>query len=311
MQTPSISVVIPAYNAGHTIRRAIDSILDQQRPADEIIVVDDGSERPVAELLQSYGSSVTVLRQANSHVAAARNHGVDHATGDWIAFLDADDYWEPEKLERQTEIIARNPEVGLVAGRYFFHSPGDIRNLSRNRKRRWYDRVMTPSGSTAFLMGTLVWTGMVMVKRSALVHDRFVTGLEPAEDRDLWIRLAAKYPVYLTSLPLATAVLEPGGISRSDTRRDCTKMLQVIDRHRDSLGLPARCLWQSYVRYRWAAIEASPRAALPILLRSFASWPAPYFGLPAMQPFGRMRRLASLLRLGWRQLRWDNGGAAA
>jgi glycosyltransferase involved in cell wall biosynthesis len=307
MQTPSISVVIPAYNAETTIRRAIDSILDQQRAADEIIVVDDGSDRPLDASIRSYGSAVTLVRQPNGHAAAARNQGIMRARGDWIAFLDADDYWEPDKLLRQTEIIDRHPEVGLIAGRYFCHVPGEIRQLSRNRKSRWYDRVMALNGSAAFLMGTLIWTGTVLVKRSALGEQRFVSGLEPAEDRDLWVRLVTNHPVYLMSQPLATAVLEPGGISRQDIRRDCEQMLRVIERHQQLLGPMYRMLWRSYVRYRWAAIETSPRSALPLLLRSFANWPAPYVGLPAMQPMGRLRRLAALLRLGVRDAGWRRG----
>lgn len=296
MHTPSISVVIPAFNAERTIRRAIDSILVQQRPADEIIVVDDGSDVPLQDLLRPYGSAVTVLRQPNAHAAAARNRGIDHARGDWIALLDADDFWEPEKLQQQVAIINQHPELGLIAGRYFFQPPDGIRHLSPNRKRRWYDRVIRTRGASAFLMGTLIWTGTVMVKRSALADERFVSGLEPAEDRDLWVRLASKVPVWLMSRPLATAVMEPDGISRGDIGYDCTQMMKVIDRHRDQLGLPARFVWQSYVRYRWAAIESSPRPALNMLLRSFAIWPAPYVGLPAMQPLGRVRRLLTLLR---------------
>ncbi|MEM8670148.1 MAG: glycosyltransferase family A protein [Planctomycetota bacterium] len=303
MPTPSISVVIPAYNAEHTIRRAIDSILDQQYPASQIIVVDDGSDRSLQPFLQEYGSTVTLLRQHNAHAAAARNTGIDHANGQWIGFLDADDYWESEKLLKQVEIINRHPEVALIAGRHFLHAPGDIRQLSRNRKRAWFDRVVQRSGPNAFLLATMIWTGMVLVKRSVLDEQRFVSGLEPAEDRDLWFRLAANHSIYLMSQPLATAVLEPNGISRSDIHHDCTKMLEVIERHHDAIGWPWRSIWQSYVRYRWAAMETSPRSALPILIRSIATWPAPYFGLPAMQPLGRLRRLITLLRTPWNEKR--------
>jgi len=145
------------------------------------------------------------------------------------------------------------------------------------------------------MIGTMLWTGMVLVRRSALQTERFVSGLEPAEDRDLWVRLAAKHVVYLDSQPLATAVLEPDGISRRSIADDCTKMLQVIDRNRSMLGMPSRMLWKSYVRYRWAAIDPSPSSSLPLLLKSFACWPLP-LTMPSMKRFGRLKRLAYLVK---------------
>jgi hypothetical protein len=145
-------------------------------------------------------------------------------------------------------------------------------------------------------LGTTLWTGTVMVRRELLNKERFVSGLEPAEDRDLWIRLAAQTSVYVLSQPLATAVLEPGGISRCDIARDCTRMLEVVQRHRLMLGMCSALLWRSYVRYRWAAMEESPRVALPLLVRSLCGWPAPYVGMPAMRSWGRLRRLVVLLK---------------
>ncbi|HOM77565.1 MAG TPA: glycosyltransferase family A protein, partial [Anaerohalosphaeraceae bacterium] len=89
----SISVVIPAYNCQAYIRRAIDSVLGQSRPADEIIVVDDGSTDGTAEAVRTYGAKVILIQQENAGVSAARNAGIRAASGDWIAFLDADDEW--------------------------------------------------------------------------------------------------------------------------------------------------------------------------------------------------------------------------
>ena len=135
-----------------------------------------------------------------------------------------------------------------------------------------------------------------MVRRNLLEKERFVSGLEPAEDRDLWIRLAAQTAVYLLSQPLATAVLEAGSISRVDIANDCTRMLEVVQRHRHMLGVSSLLCWRSYIWYRWAAMEPAPRIALPLLMRSFSSWPAPFVGMPAMQSWGRFRRLVVLLK---------------
>jgi glycosyltransferase involved in cell wall biosynthesis len=289
-------VVIPAFRAERTIRRAIDSVLAQTAPASEIIVVDDGSPDNQAAMVEQFERPVVLLRQANRKTAAARNTGIEHARGEFVAFLDADDYWEPHKLERQLAVFVKHPTVGVVGSRYYNQQPDGSREIDRTRKSGWYDRVRRERGPGAFLLGAMLWTGTVLVRRGLLQNDRFVSGLEPAEDRDLWIRLAARAPVYVTSQPLATAVLEAGSISRRDIAHDCTKMLEVVDRHRRMLGPLPSLLWRSYVRYRWAAMEPATGIALPLLMRSMFSWPAPFWGVPSMQPGGRMRRLAVLLK---------------
>src|SRR5579863_7730993 len=119
MSGPTVSVVIPAYKAAHTIGRALDSLLAQTRPADEILIIDDGSPDDIAGAVAPYGDRVTLLRKPNSGAASARNAGLDRVRGEWVAFLDADDYWEPHKLERQLDVLRWHPEVGVIAGRFF------------------------------------------------------------------------------------------------------------------------------------------------------------------------------------------------
>ena len=295
MVVPSVSVVIPAYRAENTIARAIDSVLAQTSPASEIIVIDDGSPDNQTAIIEEYGPPVVLLRQHNRKTAITRNAGITRATGEFVAFLDADDYWEPEKLERQLTVFARHSQVGVVASRYYGQQPNGKREINKTNADAWYDRVRCESGAKSFLLGTMLWTGTVMVRRKLLENERFVSGLEPAEDRDLWIRLASTAPVYMLSQPLATAVLTEGSISRADIALDCNRMLQVVQRHRQLLGLFPTLFWRSYVWYRWAALEPSPRIALPLLVRSLCSWPAPFAGMPAMQSLGRLRRLLVLL----------------
>ena len=98
--TPRFSAVIPAYNREHCIERAIESALAQTEPAAEIIVVDDGSRDATAARVRSYGDRVRYVHQDNAGASAARNHGVELTREPWIAFLDSDDYWLPEHLER-------------------------------------------------------------------------------------------------------------------------------------------------------------------------------------------------------------------
>lgn len=118
MTTGLISVVIPAYNAAATLDETLLSVRRQTHAALEVIVVDDGSSDGTAQIVQAHAAvdpRVTLLRQANAGVAAARNLGWSHATSDLIAFVDADDLWAPDKLEKQFAALAAAPaDVGLV-----------------------------------------------------------------------------------------------------------------------------------------------------------------------------------------------------
>ena len=109
-----VSVIIPNYNYGRFLREAIDSALNQTVRPHEVIVVDDGSTDQSGEILESYGAQIITVRQQNQGVGAARNKGAEIATGEFLAFLDADDYWGPEKLEKQLERFKQDPEIGLV-----------------------------------------------------------------------------------------------------------------------------------------------------------------------------------------------------
>ncbi|HEX5445014.1 MAG TPA: glycosyltransferase family A protein, partial [Pirellulales bacterium] len=185
---PSVSVIIPAYRAARTIRRALESVLSQTAPPAQVIVIDDGSPDDLARAVSLYGDRVTLLSKPNGGAASARNAGIDVASGDFIAFLDADDYWEPKKLERQLAVFERHPELGLVAGQYFVQQPGGVKRRAglRSGPER-FDCVQRARGAAAFRAAAEVWTGTVLVRREALGDEGFVSGLEPAEDRDLWV----------------------------------------------------------------------------------------------------------------------------
>ena len=113
-----ISVIIPAYNAEKFIGKAIESALAQIRPAKEIIVVDDASTDRTAEIARGFGERVQVLvNKVNSGPGASRDRGAQAASGDYLAFLDADDYWLPAHLDTLAQLLERFPEVALVASR--------------------------------------------------------------------------------------------------------------------------------------------------------------------------------------------------
>jgi glycosyltransferase involved in cell wall biosynthesis len=112
----AVSVVIPVFNAERYLAAAIDSVLDQTRPPDEVIVVDDGSTDATPAVLASFGDRITVISQPNGGGADATNRGVAAAAGDLLCFLDADDLWEPPKLAIQMDWLAVHPETEAVFG---------------------------------------------------------------------------------------------------------------------------------------------------------------------------------------------------
>lgn len=263
MSALKVSVIVPAYKAAGTIERAVDSVLGQTIPPHEILIIDDGSPDDIALPLARYGDRVTLVRKPNGGAASARNLGIDMAKGDLIAFLDADDYWEAGKLERHLEAYRRHPDLGLTCGSFFDAEPGGERRCVSHPSIE-VDVPVTVSGHRAFLAATRTWTGTVVAPKALFGNDRFVSGLEPAEDRDLWFRLIGKAPICFLSQPLATAVLEPGSLSRTNVDRDCGNMLRVIRRHQKSLGGFHTRKWEAYVYRRWAAnlIISRPRSAV-------------------------------------------------
>ncbi len=113
---PLVSVIIPAFNARLHIGAALSSVLDQDYPNLEIIVVDDGSSDETSEEARRYGERVRVIRQANAGPAAARNRGVSVSRGELLAFIDADDVWIAGKLAAQVRYLREHPDVGVVFG---------------------------------------------------------------------------------------------------------------------------------------------------------------------------------------------------
>ncbi len=290
-------MVIPAYRAVHTISRPIDSLLAQTRLPDEIVVVDDGSPDDLAGVLASYGKRLSLIRKDNGGAASARNLGIEQSCGELIAFLDADDYWEPWKLERQLEIFRTHPEVTLVAGRYYSQPPGGARTGPfPDVNPRYLGCVVCAKGEEAFDIATKVWTTTVMVRRSALGQNRFVSGLEPAEDRDLWVRLIVSGPIFLEEKPMATWVLEPNSLSRSSIDVDCGNMLRVVRRHASLLGPRGLRFWEANTFGRWAGnllAQGRPRDALKYALARLRLEP---FEIQAWKTFTKSAT-ASLLSL--------------
>ena len=116
---PQVSVIIPARNATRFIRRAVVSVLAQSHPPSETVIVDDDSEDDLVGALAPYGEKLRLVSTDRRGAARARNRGIDATGGDCLAFLDADDYWEPDKLARQLEMLNHHPGVDIVSSNFF------------------------------------------------------------------------------------------------------------------------------------------------------------------------------------------------
>jgi glycosyltransferase involved in cell wall biosynthesis len=239
----SVSVVIPAYNAEGQIGRAIESVLKQTQPAEEIIVVDDGSTDRTAEVVKEHGDAVTYLYQKNAGAAAARNRGIETARSEWIAFLDSDDTYAPRKLERQADLMRANPDLVWCYGNYHVedHEVGRSR-LAHNpdeASERLRGRSFFEDYLAAFSANFPAHTNTMLIRRSVL---REVGGFRPdlpwGQDTDLALRMAYRYPrVGYTPHCLAFHHFRcPGGIAHTH-RYNVSERRRFLETH---LELSAR-----------------------------------------------------------------------
>lgn len=199
--TPKISVVIPTYNYGRFVAEAIESALGQSLTPLEIIVIDDGSTDDTGTVVQAFGDRVRYIGQKNAGVCAARNRGVAESGGELIAFLDADDIWEPEKLEQQVAIFAEDPEIGMVhcAMREFDSATGEtVAFRTKGLAGQVADDLLLMEEPAVNVSGS-----SVMVTRAAFDDvGGFDTRMKCGEDWDFCYRVARKYKVGFVSEPV-------------------------------------------------------------------------------------------------------------
>ena len=231
---PRVSVIIPTYNRASWVAEAVASVLAQTYRAFEVLVVDDGSTDGTLESLAPVLNQVKVLRLSSRRgVAAARNLGVAAARGEWVAFLDSDDLWLPEKLARQMAFLSRHPDLLLCQTEEIWVRRGVRVNPPRSCRKE---------GGLIFLRSLkrcLVSPSAVVLHRRLLKETGgFDENLPAAEDYDLWLRLTWRYPVGLLPEPL---VIKRGG------HKDQLSRQWGLDRYRiqaltkllEEPGLPA------------------------------------------------------------------------
>jgi glycosyltransferase involved in cell wall biosynthesis len=188
MPDPIVSAVIPAYNGERFLRQAIDSALAQTYPSIEVIVIDDGSTDGTPEILSGYGRSIRVFRQENAGQAAARNFGIARSAGQWIAFLDQDDLWDPRKIETQLS-MAQDVDALICSDAQVIDGTGTV------LRTRMVSENASPSPTLRdLIVSNTVMAVTVLARREAV---EAVGGFDPTnrlgtEDFQLWLRLAAR-----------------------------------------------------------------------------------------------------------------------
>ena len=205
-QSFPLSVVIPAYNAESTLGRALNSVLSQTCPANEIIVVDDGSTDGTAKVAESFGESVNFFRKENGGSSSARNFGISKCQYEWVAFLDSDDAWLPCHNEHFRDLLLNHPELHWAFGRYEIEKNGQrvrLSSLGCLATEKQHGAIFDPLNLLATKCS--IWTGAVVVRRSFLKEvGGFDERQKTSHDTDLWFRLAlAHRQIGFASQPVA------------------------------------------------------------------------------------------------------------
>jgi glycosyltransferase involved in cell wall biosynthesis len=210
---PLVSVIIPTYNRAHIINRAIESVLSQTLIDWELIIVDDGSVDDTWSLLEKYArenNNIKVYRhEKNKGISAARNTAIGHSRGTYLAFLDSDDTWFPEKLQKQIAVFKQGPpDLGLVyTGAIFIN---ERTGISRVKHARIQGKIFQQQ----LAFNPIGGPSRVMVSRESFISSGSFDE-QPAffEDWDLWIRITKKYQVAAISEPLVNYLESDDSIS--------------------------------------------------------------------------------------------------
>jgi glycosyltransferase involved in cell wall biosynthesis len=267
-----ISVVIPAYNAERFMPRCLAAVFAQTLKPHEVIVVDDGSTDGTAQLAEKLGA--TVLRQANAGIGAARNAGIRNASGEWIALLDADDTWVPEKLALQVAAI-RQDTILVYTGVKLFDDKGE-RTVQRAddpplvRKSLRYRNLITPSS-------------VILRRPTVLAAGGFREGTPTCEDWGMWVRLLPLGSFAAVAEPLTNYYIHPKSISASPEKMlDGLRVIIEPTLLANDRGM-GRWIWRRRI---WAAQllsaafiarENDLAGEVKYIVRSVLAWPSPFW----------------------------------
>jgi glycosyltransferase involved in cell wall biosynthesis len=307
-----VSVVVATYNGQRWISDTLQSVLVQTWPDVQIIVCDDGSTDGTRELLDRFDERIEVLLQDNAGVSAARNHGAQLATGRWLAFLDHDDLWEPDMLERQVTALAARPDAELV---YADSHIIDDHSVVHGQRSSWLD-FREGDVQAELLLGNFI-TIETVVMRTACFRKLggFDESLRYLEDYELFLRISARGPVVFQPEPVARYRIHGSNLSRQHEAL-LGEWVEVLERLGSGNGrrpVAEQALIEGERARRagevaWAALRRGDVAAADAwiaragercpaaLHRKLITWRALMVGLPA--PLSRsLRRLLPRRRL--------------
>lgn len=218
-----VSVIVPCYNAMQFLPKTLSSALQQTYYNFEVILVNDGSTDPIkAWASELQDNRVRLISQANKGLAGARNTGIEHARGEYIAFLDADDLWHPEKLARQVAVLAADAEAGFVYTWALLIDEGD-----RPLRKTW---TISEEGNVwpKIIEGNIIACGSVpMIRRACIETVGLFADISLCEDWDFWLRMAAHYPFRVVEEILVFYRETSGSLSRAEDNGMAQKLREM------------------------------------------------------------------------------------
>lgn len=300
---PLVSVIIPVYNCVEYLPKALASVLDQNSVTIEVVLVDSSTDNSCASFSRQSDPRVRHVYQEPRGVSAARNLGIQHAQGDYIAFQDADDEWLPEKLKMQMSAFHRYPDTGLVFTDTMMFRDGEVIQETTNRHmlRDWCRSHSSDVPSCYYgglyeqlLIRDCMNTSSVVVRRKVLEeHGTFDEAFKVGEDYDLWLRIARSHPMVFIDRVLCKYRVRDDGLSGGEDVRGLRWLdahIAVREKHRQLNWVPAehagllneilnQCYWElgwshfghnrfrEARRYFWMGLRARPLG-----LRTWLYW---------------------------------------
>jgi glycosyltransferase involved in cell wall biosynthesis len=243
---PQVSVIIPAYNGRAYIAEAIESVLGQSFTDFELLVVDDGSTDDTAAIIQTYGRRVRYLYKTNGGPGSARNLGIQQAKGEYIAFLDQDDLWLPNRLAEQVPVLQQDPQLGMVFSDALYESTADLKeqnSFSIDRPCRGH--VLKQLFANNFIPNLTVLVRKCCFDRLGLLDES--GSMMITDDYNMWLRVTAHYPVTYIDKPLARYRWHEQNFSADRERAyldTMTALQNVLERHphlKKELGKTVSC----------------------------------------------------------------------
>jgi glycosyltransferase involved in cell wall biosynthesis len=274
--SPLTSVVIASYNTARYLPTAVRSALDQSLTDLEVVVVDDGSTDRTAEVVGKIEDQrLRYIFQANRGQAAAKNKGIISSRGKYVAFLDADDAWEPGKLASQVRMLEADPGLGVVYSRMrYIDEAGNDRGVNN-------DRLLRGRVSEALLVSNFVGFSSSVVRKECfdamgLFNDRLDMGI----DYELWLRLSTRYAFDFDDHPLTLYRIWPGQMSKNWKRRyenGIAIMSNFLRSYPDAIGDPAqKAAWaHTYAGYAHCMrkLERNRRQAIALYCKALSYSP--------------------------------------